>query len=199
MTATRRSRARDTWTPPIGGDAPFTGGTAVGKIVAYEMSGQGDSGTLIGTVMMACTIGRGGSLVVDPGAETYADDYADGYTLREGEHFVVIDDEVTYTEFGQQTPDDDGVDFASLTTAVAVQSAALVNGVSAQEAKLNEVGLLTNNPYQNATEAIEALTKVPTKFQLTMLPLAGGPFETVYNVTLSELMVPKTIELEGSV
>jgi hypothetical protein len=59
-------------------DTRLPGSSALGKVIKYGFSADGDSGKLIGTVTIGCAIGFGGAVSVSPGSPTYvSDDYVD--------------------------------------------------------------------------------------------------------------------------
>ena len=62
-------------------DGRLPGGQAIGKVITYSFSANGDTGELIGNVTIGCAIGYGGAVTEVPGYPIYADeDYVDnGY------------------------------------------------------------------------------------------------------------------------
>lgn len=67
----------------------------------------------------------------------------------------------------------------------------VIDGVNVQHDLLEET-------YPDVEAAIEALNARYTRVQLALKPVTGGPFETLYPITVSDLMVPKTIDLESA-
>lgn len=70
-------------------------------------------------------------------------------------------------------------------------------------------GLIVHNPpsvqasvlsarFPSVQAAIDALNVVFTEVELALKPVTGGPFETPIEITVSDLMVPKTIDLEAA-
>lgn len=51
--------------------------------------------------------------------------------------------------------------------------------------------------YMDINAVIEELNKFPTKVRMELVPVVGGPFNTDYEITVSELMIPKTVDLEA--
>lgn len=66
------------------------------------------------------------------------------------------------------------------------------NGPGPQKAVLNGLGEVGD-----AQLAIDALNAVYTEVELTLKPIDGGPFVTDIPIEVSQLMVPKTIDLEA--
>lgn len=67
----------------------------------------------------------------------------------------------------------------------------VVNKASEQENVLEQT-------YGSVQSAIDALNAQFTEVQLALVPLTGGPYETLFPITVSDLMVPKTIDLEAT-
>src|SRR4051812_13571334 len=80
-------------------DPRLPGGNALGKIVWYGFSADGDSGKLIGTITIGCAIGFGGAVAETPGDPTYvAEDYVDlGYQFYQDQIQVLPAGDVGYS------------------------------------------------------------------------------------------------------
>lgn len=65
----------------------------------------------------------------------------------------------------------------------------VINGETAQRNALAADG------FADIAEAVEAVNAVFTEVWLELTPLVGGPFILPYDVTVSKLMVPRTITL----
>lgn len=88
----------------------------------------------------------------------------------------------------------------STTTSASWDTATLTGGhrgiaiyypASAQESAMN------SQTFGSVQEAIDYLKTIYTEIELSLVDLAGGPFETAITLTVSDLMVPKTIDLEA--
>lgn len=171
-------------------DARIPGGEAVGKIIGYSLTGQ--DGNFISTVTIGCAVGQGNTVNGVPGTPVYVEEgyVEEGYQLYSGATYVPIAGEVTYTEFGDISPNDDGTDFFNMVAADLVVQMTVFNGLNSQRAVLNEFK-------QDLAHAIEALNEVYTEVDADLKVLKGGPFITQYPITVSQLMVPKTIDLEA--
>src|SRR6185369_12962582 len=66
-------------------DGRLPGGSAIGKIIKYGFSVDGDSGKLIGTVTIGCAIGFGNPITGSLGSPTYVEDgyVGAGYQFNE--------------------------------------------------------------------------------------------------------------------
>lgn len=174
-------------------DPRLPGGEAAGKIVAYQLSLSGDDMTLGANITIGCTVGKGNTVIADDGDPDYVeDDYAEeGWQVHLNQFVMPIAGQMTYLNYSATPPVDDGVNFFAMTPANVIDSLVVSNGETAQRSVLG--GL-----HADLVEATQALNEVFTEVDLTMVPLDGGPFETIYNVTVSQLMVPRLIDLESA-
>ena len=175
-------------------DPRIPGGEAVGKVIGYEMNGVARSHTV--TVTIGCTVGKGNTVTTVPGTPSYVDDgyVEDGYQVRDGQTIMPIAGEVTFEDFSSVQPVDDGVDFFNMQPFDMVESLIVYNPVPTQQAVVSAF-----QPDINA--AVDALNQVYTRFDGDLKKLTLGrddpPFLTNYPVTVSQLMVPRTIDLES--
>ncbi|RWO23374.1 hypothetical protein [Mesorhizobium sp.] len=172
-------------------DPRLPGGEATGKIIAYTLSVA--DGKVLASVTIGCTVGKGNTVSTVPGDPVYVDDgYVDeGYQIYEGATFMPVAGEVTYEEFGEIPPNDDGIDFFAMDPATLVEDITIINPLPTQQAVLNAFK-------PDLAAAIEALNQVFTEVDGDLTVLKGGPFITDYPITVSALMVPKTIDLEAA-
>jgi hypothetical protein len=157
------------------------------------MACDGDSATLSASVTIGCTIGKGNTVSTVPGTPVYVEEsYVDeGWQLYAGKTVMPIAGEVTYEDYGGVVPDDDGIDFFALTPANVLTSMIVINGETVQRDALEDFK-------PDMAAAITALNAVYTEVDMDLRPLTGGPFATEYEITVSDLMVPKTIDLEAA-
>lgn len=171
-------------------DDRIPGGTATGKIAAYSLALDGDTGEKTAKVVIACMCGNGATVSESAGTPDYVEEgyVAAGWQTYSGKTIVPIAGEVSYTDYQNIEPNDDGIDFFAMTP----------------EANLISVDVISPRPDQAAvlgafqydiSDAIAALNQVYTEVDLTLRPLTGGPFETIYPIAVSQLMIPKTIDL----
>jgi len=163
-------------------------------VVGYRFGLDGDSGELAGAVTLACTVGDGSGLSVTPGAGGYV---ASGYVqngyqaLTSGEAQLPTAD-VKYTYYGGASIDDDGIDFFNFGASQAVVACTVTNGPAEQAA------LIAGTQHADAAAAISALNEIPTSIQLQMRPVDGLTFRTDYSLTVGDVVIPKTIDLESA-
>lgn len=169
-------------------DGRLPGGYATGKVIGYTLRADG-SGEQRAEVKIGCTIGMGAAVAPVSGTASYGDDYGDdGWQTHIGETVMPIAGEVTYGDLSAVPVADDGIDFFQMWPVSVIQRLEVINGETAQEDALDQ-------QFPDIPAAVEALNAVYTEVWLELRPLVGGPFETDYDVELSRLMVPRTIEL----
>ena len=178
-------------------DPRLPGGVATGKIVAYELSIDGDSGAKEARLTIGCSVGRGTSVNAAAGTPGYVEDgYVEaGWQTRTGAVVVPIAGVLGYTDYDDQGPPndgvaDDGVDFLALNPAAALVSLQVLNGEAAQKAVLDA-------GYTSLAVAAEALNAAFTEVDVSLVPLETGPFAHEIAVSVEDLAVPKTIDLEA--
>jgi hypothetical protein len=174
-------------------DPRIPGGEALGKVIGYTLSLDGDNGEARCRVRIGCMIGQGNSISAAAGTPDYAEDaYAvTGWQTRSGATLMPIAGEVTYAAIDGVPINDDGVNFFDLRAADMVQSVDVINGIADQQAVLAAF----HSDYQ---DALGALSQLFTEVDVTMAPIGSGPFLTHYDIEVSDLMVPKTLDLEAS-
>jgi len=173
-------------------DPRLPGGTVSGKIIGYELSASG-TGEFIAHVSLGCTVGKGNTVSTVTGSPVYVvAGYSDDWQLYSGATYAPIAGEVTYEEFGDILPNDDGVDFFNMRAVDLVEQMTVYNGQSDQKPVLDAFR-------SDAAEAINALNQVFTEVDCDLKVLKAGPFTTEYPITVSDLMVARTIDLEAGV
>jgi hypothetical protein len=174
-------------------DPRIPGGQGTGKVVGYRLVWDGDTGTRRASVTIACTVGRGGVLESVAGTGDYAEAgvFEEGVQTTSGGATAVAGGAITYSDYSATPIDDDGVDLINLDASSGVLIAAVTDGEAAQRA------LLTGTTFADIPDAVTQLNEVHSVLCLAMQPLNGGPFETAFDVTVSDLKVPKTVDLEA--
>ena len=178
-------------------DPRLPGGQAIGKVTRVRLEIDGDQGLVVGLVSIGCTVGRGGTLSPVVGTPDYvADGYVESdFQTRSGAIIVPIASEVGYTDYGAQQPNvaegsDEGVDLLRMSRDRVVQSIQIIGGEAAQAA-------IIGAGFPSIAVAEEALNQLFTEVVVELVPLDTGPFEHEITVTLTDLLVPKTIDLEA--
>lgn len=174
-------------------DTRLPGGTATGKVIEYKLVLNGDTGEHFCEVKLGCTVGTGNTVSTVAGDPDYVEaGYVEtGYQTYSGRIIAPFADELAYTDFTSTPPNDDGVDFFNLRPDDIIIDINVINGVSVQ-------GAVIAQPWPDFAAALEALNQVYTEVEINLVPLNTGPFHTDYTVTVSDLMVPKTIDLEAA-
>jgi hypothetical protein len=174
-------------------DPRIPGGEATGKVTSYALSCDGDSGELVCRVTIGCTAGEGNTVSAAAGTPDYVEDgyVEDGYQTFTGQLVMPIAGEVTYADFSSQPIDDDGIDFFNMNAAAVVEDITIEGTKAEQRAVLQAF----KNDFN---EAVKALNQVFTRITVELRPLNTGPFETEFAITVSDLMIPKTIDLEAT-
>jgi hypothetical protein len=167
-------------------DPRLPAGTARGKIIEYRLSADGD-GKQKCDVTIGCTVGEGNTLDPEPGLPEYVDDdYVEDYQMYDGAFLNV--DGINYKDYRDTVIKDDGIDFLTFGPKDVITNFTVTNGETIQAAALG-------SSWPDIQSAVEALNAKFTDVILELKPLEGGPFETDFNVPVSELMIPKTLEL----
>lgn len=170
-------------------DDRIEGGTATGKIISYSFGIQ--DGQMFGEVTIACCIGTGDEVAAVPGTPVYAEEgvldpdvqlYEGGTTLVAGS--------VTYGDY-YVPPNDDGVNLFQMTPTNALRSLIFFDGVSVQKPVIK-------GSHRTPQQVADALDAVFSEVRLSLVPLNTGPFETSYEVPLSDLSIPRQIDLGGA-
>lgn len=157
------------------------GGSATGKIVAYQFGVDGDSGTESGEITIACLAGRGSSFPAAGGTPTYVDASYVGADYQEFDGGSVVADA---TDMRFTPPSAAGVVPAN----VGFQSVSVINGESAQK-------VVMKKSYIDISAAADAVNNVHTRVDLRMVPIDTSPREFRYVDTPVDLPIPKGIDL----
>lgn len=175
-------------------DDRLPGGTATGKIISYSLSIDGDTGEAKCAVTIGCTIGTGETVAAVEGTPTYVETgYVDsGYQVYTGKVIEAVAAEVTYNDYVDTPLGDDGINLLNFTAADALVSCTVINGQSVQKAVINQYA------GDSVANAITALNDAFTEIKLDLVPLQRGQFENDFDLTVSDLQIPKTIDLEAA-
>jgi hypothetical protein len=205
-------------------DPRLPGSMVSGKIVSYKMTGDGDSGAMLGSVTINCAVGNGGSAVADAGVPIYVDEgyVSPGYQHYDGSQTVTISDDVTFDNLpfiqtGLQFPlTEDQIlvrheYIDGSVTAAAVNSELLASGARAlREFKMEPIGtpLKAGPPPQVSAyigldialnEALnQAVTNNPSWVEMEFKPVQGIFTNVHFSPNVGALKVPKQIDLAAS-
>jgi hypothetical protein len=173
-------------------DRRLPGGTCTGKVKSYTLTAK--DGVQIGEFVLGCTIGNGTPSVAAAGVPVYADDgyVEDGWQVRVGAQYPLLADEFAYETLDSTLIDDDGVNLSNISHENAVRSCTVVNGM------LDQVEALSK--YQNQSDPVDGdprteMSEMETTVTLELVPLTGSEFHTDFFPALTQLSLPKTIDL----
>ena len=163
------------------------GGQAAGKIIECSFSANGDGGELIGTVKIGCCVGHGSSVTAGVGEPSYVDTgYVDaGYQHYDGQIMLVGAGDVGYSR-PVFAPVDDGVYFP------------LTQPIFIEEPTYEAAPVPQLESFMTPDAAHKAFKGKGDTFSFTLKPLDTGPFEAVYAISVTDLVLPKDIDLEAT-
>lgn len=168
-------------------DSRVSSNIFVGKIIDYTLFCNGDTGETGAKFTIGCSVGNGAITTVASGSPTYVDNYVSGYQFYDGAEFLFPSGGITFQDFSNARINDDGLDFSNFTKSNALFLVKILNPYNEQVGRLYASGSARYNAWTlniNATEVIIVMKDIET-----------GPFETTYNLNVSELSVPKSIDL----
>ncbi len=178
-------------------DPRFPGGTAWGKVTAYSITGDGDSGELKCNVTMLCPIGREGDLVV-----TVPPSSSTGLFIDDG----FIDDEFFSTLGGTivLNPDTSGTGDLGYTIPDVVPTGLIYPLTKEQVVVAERVDTFITEPIQVGSDTDQQGNTTKTfntypgqAYYLELLPVEGTEFNTDIPFEVTPLRVRKGIDLEA--
>jgi hypothetical protein len=178
-------------------DPRIPGGAAQGKVTAYKLSLDGNSGAAMANITIASAVGYGGAHTTSAGSPSWVEAAwvgSDWQQYNEVIKNLTGTSDITF-EMPPTATFDDGVDLSrSLTRATAVKGLTVTNGPGVQANALNAA--LNTLPDQAAVNTL--LHNLGTTIQLSLTPLMTGPFSGGVAPTLSKLIIPQQINLEAA-
>lgn len=178
-------------------DPRIPGGGASGKVMAYEFSLDGNTGSETCKISLGCTVGNGGSNTVPGGTSGYVEDgYGEAnYFYRDNEGVEVTSD-LYYESFDNVPTNDDGVDFTAIASGDIVDEINVYNERAAQASAIG--GGWGVGGYISLEALMDAMNQLYTEIEVKLIDFGEGPFETEINLVTSELKIIKTIDLEAA-
>ena len=183
-------------------------GQASGKVIKYVLSALGDDGDLRAEITIGGTVGRANTITAMAGANTYIDDYIDGYNAESGGTVDAGTGDITYESLDNlDVLDDDGIDLFRMTADRVISSLTIAGGPNDQQTALNIFRKYAIEPslpdvgdpsYNQPYEPTDVMANNPTDIILELVPIGTQSFETEYALTVSLLMVPRTVDLEAA-
>lgn len=193
-------------------DPGLPGGQALGKVKEYSFTADGDTGEMIGKVVIASSIGYGDALEEEVGEPTYvAEGYVNvGYQQYAGQVVVIGTGDIAY-EVPEFAGADDGLRYPLKKKDIVI-SETWHGSLAAQQAYIDTGALVgpiiapgyswgigdedrrtSQERLEEATEHLQ--TVLPTWYELKLKNI-NGKFTNAYNVTVYDLELPKQIDLE---
>lgn len=187
-------------------DRRLPGGEATGKVVAYALR-MSEAGA-IGTIEIACTVGRGNTISPTAGEPVYSDGTWDavgpgGYEATVGGTESAVTGDVVYEPLDGFQVFDDGLNLLNVAAEDLVISLSATgtfdqqNTATAQLAPVITTDLGTKWATGLSPDSpINKLAKLETKIDLVLKPIQGSEFSAEFAPAVSRLMVPRTVNLE---
>ncbi len=177
-------------------DPRLPDGIAAGKIIGYSLTSDGDTGVMLATLTIGCTVGRGGTIEEVDGDPLYVDlGYVDpGYQDTENGVVVPIPGAIGYT-MANYSPTGDGVSFFNVRRDNFLTSLTVTGGLDFQKPAAADAG--SREIASGPNEVIDKINAYKTKVALTLRPVTGGPYITNVSLVTTGLKVPRTINLES--
>jgi hypothetical protein len=125
---------------------------------------------------------------------------APGWQQYDGQTVMPVAGAVAFSlDYMGQAIDDDGIDFLTGPTAAdVIDTITMIDGYTIQKAVLEAyLDPVDTFSFPDVKAAANAVNTVFSELDVTLKPLNGGPFDTVYDVAVTSLAVPKTIDLEA--
>jgi len=177
-------------------DRRLPGGSATGKVKSYKLAVA--DGAMSGEFVIGCSIGNGDPSSAAVGVPTYVEDgYVEpGYQVIAGGQKELLTGELAYETLDAFIIDDDGLDLSNMTIDRAVNSCVVVNGLEQQ--------LFTLADFQDKIapamhgDPIQAVATMSTAVTLDLKPVTGNTFHTSFFPAVSQLSLPKTIDLAAA-
>src|SRR6185369_15468113 len=173
-------------------DRRLPGGSATGKVKSYTL--RCADGVMSGEFVIGCTIGNGTPSVAAIGENTYVDDpYVErGWQVVAGAQYPLIEDELAYETLDAFVVSDDGINLAFFGADEAVNFCTVENGLEEQLTELSAyqeaIAPTNGDPLTKAQEMTTTIT-------LDLRPVQGSEFHTNFFPALTQLSLPKTIDL----
>lgn len=176
-------------------DRRLPGGTATGKVKSYKLT-AGE--TMFGEFTIGCSIGNDDVPIAAVGVPSYVeDDYVDlFYQVISGGQTMLVADEIAYQTLDDFVIADDGLDLTNITTGQAVEGFTVVNGLTKQ---MNTLAAFNNTVTPTSGDPVSAMAQMSTAVTLDMRPVTGTSFHTDFYPAVTQVWLPKTIDLAAAV
>jgi hypothetical protein len=176
-------------------DHRLPGGEATGKIIGWELVLDGTQGEPVANIRIGSTVGYGGSYTEEEGTPMWVDGWVDDW--RQYTDVVHLSDtaDIKYT-LADPEFFDDGLDLpGGLNENNAIKLLELINPASTQRAAIEAA---SDGPNTDQAKISSVLQTLPTQIRCQLVPMEGGPFQQEVVISVSDLIVPKQIDLEAA-
>jgi hypothetical protein len=176
-------------------DDRIGGGTATGKIISYELTGDGSAGLQIGNVTIGCAIGRDGTVAAVAGTPTWVEIgwVNDGWQVMDGATTTLGAGTVAY-ELPAVTPG--GLIYPLTKDQVVVHERIDITLTEPVQVGEDPPGRREPFIYTDVTKYFQQFPS--QSYYLELLPTTDNVFNTPYTANVSLLKIPKQIDLEAA-
>jgi hypothetical protein len=174
-------------------DRRLPGGNATGKVKSYTL--RAADGVMTGEFTIACTIGNGTPSVAALGENTYVDDpYVErGWQVVAGAQYPLFEDEFAYEGLDSFVVADDGINLSFFGADEAVNYCTVDDGLEQQLTALDQYQDIIAS--KAAGDPLTKARELTTTVTLDLRPVQGSEFHTNFFPALTQLSLPKTIDL----
>lgn len=175
-------------------DRRLPGSVATGKVKSLRLT-AGTAG-MLGEFQIGCTIGTGAAVTApQAGLAVYVDTgYVNsGYQVMAGQQLPVAGlADFYYEPLDDFAVLDDGLDLTNLTIDQALNECIVRNGLSVQ---LPALHAFQGTVPPNLGDPVGTMRTLTTNVTLDLKPLQGAEFHTTFKPAVTQLSLPKTIDL----
>jgi hypothetical protein len=170
-------------------------GQVIGKVKSYKLS-VGD-GKQLGEFTIGCSVGTGETVTPQAGVNAWVNDgYVNpGYQRMVGAQISIGEGDLACQTLDDFVVVDDGLDLTNLSARQAVNRCVVFNGVSEQVSKIAPFKGSVAPTFGDPVGMMETLT---TKCTLDLKPVQGSAFHTEFFPAVTQLTLPKTINLAAT-
>lgn len=189
--------------PRVSGGEP-----TIGKVIAYELAGNGDdAGSFIGKITIGCAVGKGTAIETSAGTADYiTDDYIDpGYYAHDGVIVAASSGDIGYTPPVYETGDNLVLPLTAGQVIVRQEVTSSLQDQNTELAGISPPIVTVVNPLsmegmKAAAEAriksiTDAVSRTQQTFELELKSVTGSADPTEYQVDTTILSIPEQIDL----
>lgn len=173
-------------------DTRIPGGVASGKIIAYSFQASGDTFTMSGSVTIGCSIGHGGTVTTVAGDPDYVET---GYVAAGYQTYTGTVSALSSNDVGYSVP-------------VLDPSIGLINPLTKDQVVVTEEvrnpdgytdWIQVGSDTDREGNTLKTFANFPImSYYLELLPVDRMNFDNAYDINVTVLNVPKTLDLEAA-